>query len=41
VDLNNNTLENVVNQWINWINKELAEINRKMIIVFSRLNQNK
>ncbi len=41
VDLSNNTLENVVNHWIDWINKELAEINRKIAIVFSRLNQNK
>jgi hypothetical protein len=29
----------VVKNWIDWINKELSEINRKMVIVFSRLNK--
>jgi hypothetical protein len=40
IDNNNKLLEWIVNNWIDWINKELIEINRKMVIVFSRLNKN-
>lgn len=39
LDNNNKLLEWVVKNWIDWINKELSEINRKMVIVFSRLNK--
>jgi len=39
VDINNRLLEWLISNWIDWINKELAEINRKMVIVFSRLNK--
>jgi hypothetical protein len=39
VDINNRLLEWLISNGIDWINKELSEINRKMVIVFSRLNK--